>query len=78
MPGPYDQPPVPGQPPMPGDEKGGYAKDTPAQRKSKAEAGKQLPVKEAREAKKDPAKMAEVWENEVPHPGPQAGPAVPG
>ena len=64
MPGPYDQAPVPGQPPMPGNEKPGYGKEGGSP-KSKVEAGKQLPDKQAKEAKKDPSKLAEVWEKEL-------------
>ncbi|HKN42915.1 MAG TPA: hypothetical protein VJW23_03255, partial [Propionibacteriaceae bacterium] len=33
--------------------------------KSKVEAGKQLPDKQAKEARKDPSKLAEVWEKEL-------------
>lgn len=65
MPAPYGQPPqVPGQPPVPGDETQGYGKEGGSP-KSKVEAGKQLPDKQAKEAKKDPTKLAEVWEKEL-------------
>lgn len=62
----YPTPPqAPGSPkPVPGSEKGGYAQEGGSP-KSKVEAGKQLPDKQAKEAKKDPAKLAEVWEKEL-------------